>query len=250
MSILSKYSRYIFNDEGNLIENPLCIPGLQETRLIQRFKFHGDNLSPSYMGSYEFEVANIHDALAKVISGIKRDSYSMVLLHVFGPPEFPPGSSGRMGVDWFSLEDIRRKCLLEADILIFCPNHIHHYAEELFRELAFEDETDRKLQEPSYLRYSLFSSLKWDREGAEREWSPMHPDALLDLDNAILALLTEPCARHFCETFGIPYIDESVQSADFMEVDETLRLLQQRKRLRDLQRMSGGNRKNPKRLPR
>ncbi len=247
MSSLSRYtSRHTFDDGGNLIENPLYILGLKETRLIQRFKFHGDSLSPCYMGSYEFEVADIQGALAKVLSGIESDSYSMISLHVFGPPEFPLGMSGRTGVNWHDLEDLQGKFCLEADILIFCPNRILPYMERFFQELAFEYEADRKLQDPSYLRYSLFSSLEWDGEGMDREWSPMHPDALLDLDNAVLVFLTKPCARHFCETFGIPFHDESVQPSDFTEVDKALQLLQQKKRLQDLQYTSAKKKKRSK----
>lgn len=250
MSILSKYGRYTFDDEGNLIENPLRIPGLEETRLIQRFKFHGDGLSPDYMGSYEFEVADIHHTLVKVLSGIEDDSYSATSLHVFGPPEFPLGSSGRMGIDWFDLENLQKRFLIEAHILIFCPNHIRPYTEEFFRELAFEDKVDQELQECSYLRYSLFSKLEWDNtEESQREWSSLYPDALLDLDNAVIVFLTEPCARHFCETFGITYIDGSVQPADFTKVDEALQLLQQQKRLQDLEQTSEKKKKRSRKIP-
>lgn len=250
MSSLSRYTRrHAFDDKGNLIENPFYIPGLQETRLIQRFKFRGDGLSPCYMGSYELEVADIRGALEKVLSGIKDDSYSMVSLRVFGPPAFPFGMGGRTEISWFDLEGLQKKLLLEANILIFCPNHLHSYAEELFRELALEDEADRRLQDPSFLRDSLFSKLEWDHEGANREWSPMHPDALLDLDNAILAFLTEPCAQHFCETFGISYIDGSVKPADFTAVESELQMFRNRERLHELQRVSKKKKRHEGKLP-
>lgn len=227
------------------VNNPLYIPGCQQSRLIQRMKqprdpsalgFDGNNTRSSfskkgwdtlraictfeYMGAAEFET----DALAKAFHAINEaKDLEAYTLEVKGHPEFPWYSRKMQAFESEALETIKKSHELSTTVFVLAPKKIRPHVELVIRRISHGDEVF--LSERTKLRDTMFSTWYWTDE-TEDVWTRTRTQGWIEFDNGYMFFANEGMWRSFCELFlnKQPDTEIKVKQPDFTNVDDALKL--------------------------